>query len=91
MVKFLKNQGGRKPSKFDVFTYIDPRDLATATIKAVALSGVGHEAFYIVADDSTANEPLCDLLPRLIPDLGDKAKSLTGQRAGISNEKAKRV
>ncbi len=90
MVEFLRRQGGRKSAKFDVFTYIDPRDLATATKQAVELSGVGHEAFYIVADDSTANEPLCDLLPRLMPELGDMAQGLTGQRAGISNEKAKR-
>jgi nucleoside-diphosphate-sugar epimerase len=87
----LRTQGGRKPQRFDVFAYIDVRDLATAYRQAVEVPGLNHEVFYIVADDSVSSEPLCDLLPRLMPDLGPMAKDLTGTRSGVSNEKAKRM
>jgi nucleoside-diphosphate-sugar epimerase len=91
MAEQLRRNGGRKATKFDVFTHIDPRDLATALRQAAQIPGLKHEIFFIVADDSTVGEPLCDLLPRLMPGLGDMAKTLTGERCGISNEKAKRL
>lgn len=90
MAEGLRKQGGRR-GKFDVYTHIDPRDLATAFLQAVAVPGLKYEVLFIVADDSTSNEPLCDLLPRLMPGIGDMAKSLTGTRSGITNERAKRV
>ena len=91
MAEQLLRNGGRSATKFDVFTHIDPRDLTTALCQAVEVPGLKHEIFFIVADDSTASEPLCDLLPRLMPTIGDMAKTLTGHRAGISNDKAKRL
>lgn len=87
----LRQRGGRQPKKFDVCTYIDVRDLAVAYRQAVELPGLKHEILYTIADDSTSSEPLCELLPRLMPAIGDMAKTLTGTRPGISNEKAKRV
>ena len=87
----LQAQGGRKPQRFDVFAYIDIRDLANAYGQAVEVPGLSHEVLYVVADDSVASEPLCDLLPRLMPGLGDMAKDLTGTKSGVSNQKAKRV
>ncbi len=45
----------------------------------------------LARDDSTAAEPLCDLLPRLMPALGKKARTLTGDRPGVTNERAKRL
>lgn len=87
----LRAQGGRKPQRFDVFAYIDVRDLATSYRQALEVPGLSHEVFYIVADDSVSSEPLCDLLPRLMPDLGDMAKDLTGFKPGVSNQKAKRL
>jgi nucleoside-diphosphate-sugar epimerase len=91
IVERVRRQGGRPPTKFDVYTYIDVRDLAAAYRQAVEVPGIRHERLYIVADDSTTTEPLCDVLPRLMPGIGDMAKSLTGNRAGISNEKAKKL
>ena len=87
----LRAQGGRNPQRFDLFAYIDVRDLATAYRQAVEQPGLRHEVFFVVADDSVAREPLCDLLPRLMPDLGDMAKGLTGVKCGVSNQKAKRM
>ncbi len=87
----LRVQGGRKPERFDLFAYTDVRDLATAYRQAVELPGLHHEVFFIVGDDSVTSEPLCDLLPRLMPGLGDMAKELTGVKSGVSNQKAKRM
>jgi nucleoside-diphosphate-sugar epimerase len=90
MAEGLRKHGGRA-GKFDVYTHIDPRDLATALRQSVVVTGLKHEVFFIVADDSTSNEPLSNLLPRLMPDIGDMAKKLTGTLPGITNEKAKRM
>jgi nucleoside-diphosphate-sugar epimerase len=87
----LREQGGRYPKRFDLCAYIDARDLAGAYRRAVEVPNLGHAALLIAADDSTAPEPLCELLPRLLPGLGEIAKTLTGQRPGVSNERAKRV
>ncbi len=87
----LRLQGGRNPKKFDLCAYTDVRDLASAYRLAVEIPGLRHEVFFIVGDDSVAKEPLCDVLPRLIPGLGDLAKNLTGIKSGVSNQKAKRM
>jgi nucleoside-diphosphate-sugar epimerase len=87
----LREQGGNHPKKFDLCGYIDPRDLAGAYRRCVEIPNLGHGVFFVAADDSTAAEPLCDLLPRLMPALGEKARTLTGDRPGVSNERAKRL
>ncbi len=86
----LRAQGGNRPNKFDLCGYIDARDLAVAYRRCVEIPDLGHEVFFIAADDNTAAEPLCELLPRLMPALGEKARTLTGNRPGVSNERAKR-
>jgi len=48
-----------------------------------------NTALFIVADDSTIAEPLCDLYPRVMPSIGDKARSLTGSKGPYSNGRAK--
>jgi hypothetical protein len=44
---------------------------------------------FVVADDSTVAEALCDLYPRVMPSIGDKARSLTGGKGAYSNARAK--
>lgn len=88
--KQLTELGGAHPKKFDLCAYIDVRDLAGAYRRAVELRNLGPGVFFVAADDSTAAEPLCDLLPRLIPALGEMARTLTGDRPGVTNERAKR-
>jgi UDP-glucose 4-epimerase len=86
----LREQGGRYPKRFDLCAYIDPRDLAGAYRRAVEIPHLRHGVFFVAADDSTAPEPLCELLPRLMPAVGEMARTLTGDRPGVSNERAKR-
>ena len=73
----LKKAGGRKPTSFQAFSYIDARDLAVAFRLALEKSLTNGTTLFVVADDSNVAEPLCDLLPRLRPSIGDKARSLT--------------
>jgi UDP-glucose 4-epimerase len=85
----LKKAGGRKPTSFQAFSYIDARDLAVAFRLAVEKSLPNGATLFVVADDSNVAEPLCDLLPRLRPSIGDKARSLTGTKGAYSNARAK--
>ena len=85
----LKKAGGRKPTSFQAFSYIDARDLAVAFRLAIEKPLPNGTTLFVVADDSNVTEPLCDLLPRLRPSIGDKARSLTGTKGAYSNARAK--
>jgi nucleoside-diphosphate-sugar epimerase len=87
----LREQGGRKPTRFIACGYVDVRDLSAAFRLAVEQQLRGHHVFYIVADDSSTTEPLNVLLPRLLPSIGDMASDLTEDRPAISNELAKEM
>jgi nucleoside-diphosphate-sugar epimerase len=84
-------QGGRRPDKFLLYSYLDARDAARAYRLAVERPIEPGTVLFVVADDTSVAEPLCDLLPRLMPLVGDKARELTGTRPAISNARAKAV
>ena len=85
----LKKTAGRKPLSFQAYSYVDARDLAVAFRLAVEQPLAIGTTLFVVADDSNVAEPLCELLPRLRPSIGDKARALTGTRAAYSNARAK--
>ena len=85
----LKKAGGRKPVAFQACSYIDARDLAVAFRLAIEKPLANGTTVFVVADDSNVAEPLCDLLPRLRPSIGEKARSLTGTQPAYSNARAK--
>jgi nucleoside-diphosphate-sugar epimerase len=87
----MKHEGGRRPTGFYAYSYIDARDLAVAIRLAAERPVAGATVLFIVADDSTIGEPLCDLFPRLKPSIGDKARGLTGPKSVFSNARAKEV
>ncbi|HEX6768736.1 MAG TPA: NAD(P)-dependent oxidoreductase [Candidatus Binatia bacterium] len=87
----LKNTGGRKPASFQAFSYIDARDLALAFRLAVEKPLANGTTLFVVADDSNVAAPLCDLLPRLRPSIGNKARALTGTQAAYANARAKQL
>ena len=87
----LKQAGGRKPASFQAYSYVDVRDLAVAFRLAVEKQLPNGTTLFVVADDSNVAEPLCDLLPRLRPSIGDKARALTGTKAAYSNARAKEL
>ena len=86
----IKKEGGRRLSGFQAYSYIDARDLAVAFRLAVERSIPSGTALFVVSDDSTIAEPLCDLYPRVMPSIGDKAHSLTGSKGSYSNSRAKK-
>jgi len=86
----IKKEGGRRLSGFQAYSYIDARDLAVAFRLAAERSIPSGTALFVVSDDSTIAEPLCDLYPRVMPSIGDKARSLTGSKGSYSNSRAKK-
>ena len=87
----MRKDGGRRPTGFQAYSYIDARDLALAFRLAVEQPISSDTILFVVADDSTVAEPLCDLYPRVMPGIGDKAQSLTGTKGAYSNARAKKL
>ena len=87
----LRRAGGGKPDRFRLYSYVDVRDAAEAFRLAVERPVRSHQVLDVCADDSRVAEPLCELLPRLLPALGDMARDLTGSRPAASNARAKAV
>ena len=87
----IKKDGGRKPTGFYAYSYIDARDLAVAFRLAVERALPSGTILFVVADDSTVAEPLCDLYPRVMPSIGDKARNLTGSKGSYANARAKKL
>ena len=87
----IRRTGGRETEGWREYSYIDVRDLAVAFRLAVERPVPGGTVMFVVADDSTVAEPLCDLLPRLNPAIGDRAGALTGSRGVFSNARAKDI
>ena len=87
----LRRQGGREPTTFKLYSYIDARDAARAFRLAIEEPVEGGTVLFIVADDSAVAEPLRDVLPRLLPMVGDLGRDLGPGQAAISNARAKRV
>jgi len=54
----IKKDGGRKPTGFYAYSYIDARDLAIAFRLAVERPIPSDTILFVVADDSTVAEPL---------------------------------
>jgi nucleoside-diphosphate-sugar epimerase len=87
----FNKMGGQPITKFNTCTYVDVRDLGQAFRLAVEVPHDGHAALFIGADDSSANEPLSVGLRRVVPELGDMAASLDGQKPGIDNSRSKSI
>ena len=87
----IRRTGGREPEGWREYSYIDVRDLAVAFRLAVERPVPSGTVMFVVADDSTVAEPLCDLLPRINPAIGDRARPLTGTESVFTNARAKEI
>jgi len=74
-----------------LWTYVDVRDLATIFRLALEHTELTDEVIYGTAEDAWAERPLAELVPQYFKEAGDKARFLTGNQAGVTNEKAKRL
>jgi nucleoside-diphosphate-sugar epimerase len=85
----MRKDRGRPATGFHAYSYVDARDLAVAFCLALERPVASGTVLFVVADDSTVVEPLCDLYPRLMPSIGDKARTLTDAKSAYSNSRAK--
>ncbi len=85
----MTRQGGHKPNRFLLWSYVDARDLAMAFRLALEQPVTNGTVLWIVADDHRLAEPLCDVLPRFMPGIAELARGLTGSIPAISNARAK--
>ena len=90
MVEVHRN-GGRQATVFGPYHYIDARDLAAACRKAIERPIEGCQVMFVGAGESTLAEPLSAVYPRLLPEIGDMAAGLTGTKAWVSTERARRI
>ncbi len=74
-----------------LWTYVDARDLATLFRLALEHTELEDEVIYGTAEDAWAERSLAELVPQYFAQAGDKAAHLTGNAAGVTNEKAKRL
>ena len=87
----MTRNGGREPSGFQAYSYVDARDVAAAFRLALEKTIAPGSVMFVVADDSTIAEPLCDYYSRIMPDIGEKARTLTGNDGAYANRRAKEV
>ena len=85
----LHESSGVMPTQFSLFHYVDARDLAEAFRSAIERPLKGCHVLFTGAGESTVEEPLCTLYPRLMPAIGDRASGLTGIHSSVSNELAR--
>jgi len=87
----LARSDGRAIGAFGLYHYIDARDLAEACRLAVEVELSGSHAIYVGSGESTVSVPLTELYPQLAPAIGDRAAKLTGTRAPVSIERARKL
>lgn len=85
----LGHTNGTINPAYNHLAYVDVRDQARAARRALEIRSDSYISAYIAADDSRTSEPLGRLLPRLLPQIGDRADSLMGSQSSISNQRAK--
>ena len=85
--EYFKDPGFRRRI---TWSYIDARDLATASRLAVDTDGLGFQVMNVAADDVSSDLPTAELLKRFYPTVPLK-KELGEFETLLSNEKIKRL
>lgn len=85
--EYFKDPGFRRRI---TWSYIDARDLATASRLAVDTDGLGFEVMNVAADDVSSDLPTAELLKRFYPKVPVK-KTMGEFETLLSNEKIKRL
>jgi nucleoside-diphosphate-sugar epimerase len=77
-------------SKFNLWTYVDVRDVAQACVKAMSASFSGSEVFFITAADTVMQRDSRDLVRDVFPN-AEIDDGLKGRGTLFSIEKARRL
>jgi nucleoside-diphosphate-sugar epimerase len=88
MLETLWGTKGLRSPSYSHLAYVDARDQAVAARRALESHSESHLIVYLAADDSRVAEPLSEVLPRLHPEIGDRARQLTGSQSSISSRHA---
>jgi nucleoside-diphosphate-sugar epimerase len=87
----MAQSGGMPVSNFRLYHYVDARDLAVACRLAVERPIRGCQTMFIGSGETIISEPLAKLYPRLVPELGEMARGLTGSAAPVSIARAREI
>lgn len=75
-------------AKLDLWAYVDGRDAARAFVLSVQANILGHNRFFISANDSYSERPTFDLIEKFYPTVPVK-EPMTGFRSLLSNDEAR--
>jgi len=87
---FLTWQDDPSERAWNMWTYVDNRDVAQAIELALHHQPRGYEPFFITNDDTVMRSDTSELLEQYYPDVPRK-KKFQGNEVVLTNEKAKRV
>jgi nucleoside-diphosphate-sugar epimerase len=90
-VHFPAIQANPASQKSIFWSYIDARDIGTASRLAVEADGLGAEVFHIAAPDTKMTIPTRELLARYWPNVTDLRTPLEGFAGCLSTAKAERL
>jgi nucleoside-diphosphate-sugar epimerase len=77
-----------------LWAYVDARDVAQAcrlALEHLDALDPGNHPFNVGAADAHSEEPLCDVIPRFVPELAAQAAALTGTIPAYSIERARTI
>ncbi len=75
---------------WNLWSYVDARDVAQATRLALEVDVPGHEAYLVAAADTCMTRPSADLMAEVYPDV-TLAREIVGHETLLSIEKASRI
>jgi len=76
---------------FNLWAYVDVRDVATACERALVYAAPGFDAFYIAAPDTLMREPTVELVQRRFPGTPEIRPGFAGTASPLSCAKAERL
>ncbi|PQA96988.1 epimerase [Chryseobacterium shigense] len=88
--KFEGWQNDPKERLWNMWTYIDNRDVAQSIELAIQYDIRGKDEFFITADKTVMRTPTQELVDKYYPEI-EKRKQFEGNEVVISNSKAKKV
>jgi len=78
-------------NEFNLWAYVDARDVGLACRLALECSQTGYDAFYIAAPDTLMREPTLDLVKRYYPGVERLAAGFGGRMSPLDCRRAEQV
>ena len=88
--KIRATNPGQGGDAMHFWSWVDARDAAQCCRRAIEVSGLGAEAFYVAAADTLRSEPTLDLVRRHFPDI-EIRPGLEGYNTAVDIRRARRL